>query len=716
VRGPLIVIAIGLLAALVGVAARLDAPRTDLPLTFSVPPAIAGTSLGCGSTVAGEISAAGEVDDYTFAAPAGALVALTLVDVTKLDPDFTARMALFEPSSASRFSGQAGQVEVTVNEGGIYLLRVSELLNNDRGSYAINLACLRPAFDNVSISCGETLSDSLTTAGDTDVFTFAAAPGSFVALTLVDVTKVDPSFTARMALFEPSGAERFSGQANQFELTLNEGGTYVVKVSDVAHNDRGTYAVNLACLRPASDHTVLNCPTVVTDDIEADADTDVFTLDAMAGTVVTLTLYELFALEVEFNPGLAIFSPTGVQLSSGGPGQRQLTVTTSGTYVIKVFDNTHLDRGGYAIACRAPATGPDVALIKTENIDPVPFGVPLTYTLHALNIGNSPATDVIVTDTLPPELNGPVSVSASAGSCADVTPPTIQCSLGTIVAGGARTITIRGGITCSGAFANTAGLTATGDVDAANNDDIETTSCRYRVSGIVCEFTVTCGALRGATVTLNPTGLTTLTSISDGSFEFTNVPNGGYWLTVSPACTGFGCYPATAAIVDGADAFVTIHPCVSTDGDLLCDVLEQVNCQLEGIDDAAGDPDTDDLTNAVEFNMATDPCDADTDRDGCADSEEIALNPLFGGDRNPLWVWDFFDVTGDSRIDLGDTLDVLAHFGDAPGAATYDIRYDRYAPTTKLYRTDRAYTNEGIDLSDALLSLASFGHACDAPP
>lgn len=69
------------------------------------------------------------------------------------------------------------------------------------------------------------------------------------------------------------------------------------------------------------------------------------------------------------------------------------------------------------------------------------------------------------------------------------------------------------------------------------------------------------GYMRGATVTLQPLGWQTMTSLIDGSFSFASVPNGSYTLQVTnPACTPFGCYKPTPVTVAGSKVFVSIFP------------------------------------------------------------------------------------------------------------------------------------------------------------
>jgi hypothetical protein len=87
-------------------------------------------------------------------------------------------------------------------------------------------------------------------------------------------------------------------------------------------------------------------------------------------------------------------------------------------------------------------------------------------------------------------------------------------------------------------------------------------------------------------------------------------------------------------------------PCrADTDEDGMPDGYEAAAVCLDPVvADANADPDLDGITNLVEFGLGTDPCLVDTDGDGCADGEELASHPSFGGGRDPLNRWDFYDV------------------------------------------------------------------------
>ncbi len=109
--------------------------------------------------------------------------------------------------------------------------------------------------------------------------------------------------------------------------------------------------------------------------------------------------------------------------------------------------------------------------------------------------------------------------------------------------------------------------------------------------------------------------------------------------------------------------------------------------------------------------------DNDTDGDGCSDVEEAGLVHELGGDRDPNDAWDFYDVTDDTYIDLSDALAILGLFGIGVLDRGYIAAYDRYSPVhLKPWLTAAAIDGNGIDLTDALVNLDSFGDDCSALP
>ena len=166
-------------------------------------------------------------------------------------------------------------------------------------------------------------------------------------------------------------------------------------------------------------------------------------------------------------------------------------------------------------------------------------------------------------------------------------------------------------------------------------------------------------------------------------------------------------------------------PCVGdVDCDGMSDAYEDAHACLDKFTpDAEGDPDGDLLTSIQERDFLTDPCERDTDDDGCSDAEELGDDPQRGGKRDPNDYWDFYDVApapapgpgNDRYVDLSDTLVILHHFGHAPDFDPFDVWLDRtwYDRANQPWRSVK--DTDGLDLGDALVNLAQYGASCIAP-
>ena len=100
----------------------------------------------------------------------------------------------------------------------------------------------------------------------------------------------------------------------------------------------------------------------------------------------------------------------------------------------------------------------DVAIAKTDDVDPVVTGDTVIYTLTVTNNGPVPATGVTVTDTLPGSVTF-VSATASQGNgCTGTT--TVTCDLGTLAPAATATIAIEVTTTAPGVIVNSAVVSA----------------------------------------------------------------------------------------------------------------------------------------------------------------------------------------------------------------------------------------------------------------
>jgi uncharacterized repeat protein (TIGR01451 family) len=126
------------------------------------------------------------------------------------------------------------------------------------------------------------------------------------------------------------------------------------------------------------------------------------------------------------------------------------------------------------ISTRVTASA-DLALTKSDWIDPVTTGGLVIYTLIVRNNGPSDASGVVLIDTLPTSM---VFQSSTPGtpSCTHMD-GTVTCNLGSIPSGSSKQVVIRAFTTISGVFTNQAEVAANEpDPYAANNTASEDTT------------------------------------------------------------------------------------------------------------------------------------------------------------------------------------------------------------------------------------------------
>ncbi|MDH3605951.1 MAG: DUF11 domain-containing protein, partial [Acidimicrobiia bacterium] len=119
--------------------------------------------------------------------------------------------------------------------------------------------------------------------------------------------------------------------------------------------------------------------------------------------------------------------------------------------------------GHISFGAERPLIAPevDLAIDKTDDVDPIEPGNTLTYTITVDNLGGTPATGVTVSDVLPAEVSL-VSAIPSQGTCSPGA-GTVDCDLGTIPFPGTATIAVAVTIldSADGVITNTA--TVAGD-------------------------------------------------------------------------------------------------------------------------------------------------------------------------------------------------------------------------------------------------------------
>jgi uncharacterized repeat protein (TIGR01451 family) len=156
---------------------------------------------------------------------------------------------------------------------------------------------------------------------------------------------------------------------------------------------------------------------------------------------------------------------------TGTPGPAAVPSVTNTTSVTTTASDP-VPANNSASATTTVNPSADLSLTKIDTPDPVGTNSTLVYTVTVFNAGPSPATGVVLTDTLPA---GVTFVSASP-SCVAVA-LVVTCNLGTVASGASSPVTISvttGGVTT---LTNSASVTANEpDPNLANNSASENTT------------------------------------------------------------------------------------------------------------------------------------------------------------------------------------------------------------------------------------------------
>jgi hypothetical protein len=193
-----------------------------------------------GDLVPGAVTAAGEVEMYSFSAQAGTRVLLPIAhtggvvaDVVLIAPGGT-RIDGFRASTVRR---------LTLPESGTYVMYVYTATVTHSGSFNIGLEQIGPpAAVQANLTRGTVRSDSIRAAGEVDLFTLSGQAGTSVLLTLVSTAGIVVDAT----VLAPSGTVVQTLRANILrDVQLAETGTYLIYVHAATLGGSANYNIGV---------------------------------------------------------------------------------------------------------------------------------------------------------------------------------------------------------------------------------------------------------------------------------------------------------------------------------------------------------------------------------------------------------------------------------------------------------------------------------------
>jgi hypothetical protein len=242
-----------------------------------------------------------------------------------------------------------------------------------------------------ALQSGDTVTGSISPAGDVDTWTFSANKGDAFIVRVGEITQVN-NFQPYIRVYDPTSTLKGSasgGQAAEVADTAAISGTYTVVVSDVyGTTATGTYRITLAqtgapvVIAGGDEGGPMTNGTLHTGTIDL-GDLDVWTFSANVGDAIVIRAGETSSGS-PLTPYLRLFDPNGKQVdyqSGYSAAEVQVTAGSSGTYMVVMADgNTGwIGSGDYRLTLAK--TGSPVTVSSGDEGGPMTNGAMHTGTI-----------------------------------------------------------------------------------------------------------------------------------------------------------------------------------------------------------------------------------------------------------------------------------------------------------------------------------------------
>ncbi|HEX4006354.1 MAG TPA: MBG domain-containing protein [Acidobacteriaceae bacterium] len=331
-------------------------------------------SVPFGSEETGAISGATDTDTYTFTANANDEIDLTLNTTSGA---MVPAMRIYNPNGTpltSNFAGNpfgCGGTDVQLNTvqiptTGTYTLLVNDCNNVNNGDYEIYAQRTNaPGGTVVALMLDQVQTGSIDTETQNNTYTLAANANDVFNI-IVDTTS--GALIPMMRLYNPGGAlvaSNFAGNpygCGGSEVSLNgvtaaTTGTYILLVSDCDTTNSGDYSMFAQRVSNPTGTVTLPIGQTVTGLVGEPLVSEAYTLNGNQGDVFDFTLVTTNGSLV---PASALYTSAGAVLASnysgnpfgcGGGGLEMNTITlpSTGTYYLYVYDCDTTNTGNYAL-------------------------------------------------------------------------------------------------------------------------------------------------------------------------------------------------------------------------------------------------------------------------------------------------------------------------------------------------------------------------------
>jgi len=190
------------------------------------------------------------------------------------------------------------------------------------------------------IACGQTLTNTINSPGQTNTYTFDGNAGE-----VVDILVLGQSLNAAADVYDPTGG-RIGGATNNFTgpISLTSTGTYTIRVHANDSVSTGAYGISLSFLTGRCGAALLSGPPV-TSAVTQFAELDSYTFTGNAGETVVIN-----AAGSNFTAAAFVAGPNGAIAANWVNGTATLDLASTGTYTVGVYSVYLAGTGTYSLS------------------------------------------------------------------------------------------------------------------------------------------------------------------------------------------------------------------------------------------------------------------------------------------------------------------------------------------------------------------------------
>ncbi|MGA3100906.1 MAG: IPT/TIG domain-containing protein [Terracidiphilus sp.] len=369
-------------------------------------------SLSYDTVTAGTISAAAQVNTYTFSANANDILDFTVVTTSSTSGTLWPCIEVYSGGvPVTNGTSCPGGTNVGLNglaipSAGTYTITVKDYNNTNTGNYDIFLQRTDGPVGAVTLPLDQVQTGNIASATQANAYTFSANANDVFNFTVVTTSSTTGTLWPCIQVYNSAGTPVTNGGSCPGGtnvvlngLTIASAGTYSVIVKDYSNTNTGNYSIFLQRTDGPPNAITLSYDTVTAGTISAATQTNNYTFAANANDILNFTVVTTSSTSGTLWPCIQVYNSAGAPVTNGGscPGGTDvelngLVTPSAGTYSVILKDFSNANAGNYNIFLQRTN---DPA--NPINVD---FDQTMTGTISAVAQSNVYTFDGTANDTL----------------------------------------------------------------------------------------------------------------------------------------------------------------------------------------------------------------------------------------------------------------------------------------------------------------------------